>query len=91
MKNLLSGFSIEKYKKQKPPKDNSLTTFKEIKEIKNLKRDPKFVKDKDDQFNAFEKLTSPSGHENASSKLLSPSMVSRILGRPSTLSNNDER
>ena len=49
MNKLLSGFDMNKYKNQKPPKDNSLTTFKELKEINSLREDPSFVKEKDNQ------------------------------------------
>ena len=61
MKGILSGFDIDKYKGIKPPKDNSLTTLKELKEINGMRKDPSFVKDKDNQESAFKKITKEKG------------------------------
>ena len=61
MKNILSGFDIDKYKNTKPPKDNSLTTFKELKEINGLRDDAGFVKDKDNIQSAFKKISEKNG------------------------------
>ena len=61
MSKLLSGFDMSKYKNQKPPKDNSLTTFKELKEINSLREDPGFVKEKDNQVSAFKKIAAKNG------------------------------
>ena len=57
MKNILEGFNIDVYKKMSPPANDSLTTLKELREIKGLRQDPKFVKDKDDQEKSFKKIT----------------------------------
>jgi len=56
MEKMLEGFNIDVYKKMSPPADDSLTTLKELREIKGLKQDPKFVKDKDDISNSFKKI-----------------------------------
>ena len=61
MKGILSGFNIDKYKKLKPPKDNSLVTLKELKEINGMRKDPSFVKEKDNQESAFKKITEAKG------------------------------
>ena len=37
----------------KPPKDNSLETFKEIQSINKLRKDEKFVKDHDDIYDVY--------------------------------------
>ena len=39
---------------QKPPKDSSLETFREIQNLTNIKDDEKFVKDNDDIMKVFE-------------------------------------
>ena len=56
MKDLFKDFNISKFKKKKPPGNKSLGTFKEIKELKNIKSDRKFVEDKDDIFTAFKSV-----------------------------------
>tara|TARA_R110000796_G_scaffold57888_4_gene133509 strand:- start:1091 stop:1615 length:525 start_codon:yes stop_codon:yes gene_type:complete len=43
----LKDFDYSKFKKIKPPKDNSLETFKEIQYLNKLRKDDKFVKDND--------------------------------------------
>jgi len=56
MKGLFKDFNISKFKKKKPPGNKSLGTFKEIKELKKIKSDRKFVEDKDDVFTAFKSV-----------------------------------
>ena len=56
MKDLFKDFNISKFKKNKPPGNKSLGTFKEIKELKKIKSDRKFVEDKDDIFTAFKSV-----------------------------------
>tara|TARA_A100001515_G_scaffold89272_1_gene70973 strand:+ start:18856 stop:19404 length:549 start_codon:yes stop_codon:yes gene_type:complete len=56
MKDLFKDFNISKFKKKKPPGNKSLGTFKEIKELKKIKSDRKFVEDKDDVFTAFKSV-----------------------------------
>ena len=50
MSKLLSGFDMNKYKNQKPPK-----------EINSLREDPGFVKEKDNQVSAFKKVAAKNG------------------------------
>ena len=52
----LKDFDYSKYKKIKPPKDNSLETFKEIKDIDKLKSDESFVKDNDNLIKAYKPI-----------------------------------
>jgi len=53
----LANFNVEPYKKQKPPKDNSLTTLKEIRDLTKINRDEKFVKKRDSIENSFKEIT----------------------------------
>tara|TARA_R100001463_G_scaffold91459_1_gene146186 strand:+ start:1136 stop:1696 length:561 start_codon:yes stop_codon:yes gene_type:complete len=48
------NFDLSKLKMQKPPKDSSLETFREIQNLTNIKDDEKFVKDNDDIMKVFE-------------------------------------
>ena len=59
--SLLKGYQIEKFYKQKPPKDNSLTTLKEIQDLSRLPRDEKFAREKDNIAHSFKKITSKNG------------------------------
>ena len=52
----LKNFDYDKFKKTKPPKDNSLETFKEIKDIDKLKSDESFVKDNDNLIKAYKPI-----------------------------------
>ena len=59
--SLLKGYQIEKFYKQKPPKDNSLTTLKEIQDLSRLPRDEKFAREKDNIAHSFKKITNKNG------------------------------
>ena len=59
--SLLKNFEYDKFKKDKLPKENSLETFKEIKEIHRIPENEKFVKDNDDVTEVFTKIV---GKEN---------------------------
>ena len=61
--NVFDDFNLIKFKNQKPPADNSLTTLKEIKDIDNLNVDEKFVKYYDDVENVFKNLIKKNGYE----------------------------
>ena len=52
-RNSFKNFDLSKLKRQKPPKDSSLETFREIKELSKIKDDPQFVKDNDDMMRVF--------------------------------------
>jgi len=56
MKGLFKDFNISKFKNKKPPGNKSLGTYKEIKELSNIKSDRKFVEDKDDVFATFKSV-----------------------------------
>tara|TARA_A100001201_G_scaffold117462_1_gene101066 strand:+ start:545 stop:1078 length:534 start_codon:yes stop_codon:yes gene_type:complete len=49
----LEGFDYNKFKKIKPPKDNSLETFKEIQSINKLRQDKDFVRDHDNIYDVY--------------------------------------
>jgi len=49
----LEGFDYNKFKKIKPPKDNSLETFKEIQSINKLRKDKDFVRDHDNIYDVY--------------------------------------
>ena len=52
-RNSFKNFDLSKLKRQKPPKDSSLETFREIKELSKIKDNPKFVEDNDDMMKVF--------------------------------------
>ena len=54
--SLFKNFNISKFKSKKPPGDRSITTYSEIQQIKNIKANEKFVREKDDIFNVFRKV-----------------------------------
>ena len=54
--SLFKNFNVEVFKGKKPPKDNSITTFKELNEIKKFTIDKKFVNDHDDILKLFENI-----------------------------------
>jgi len=55
--SLFENFNLTELSFRKPPDNNSLTTFKELKELKNLKLDPSFVKNKDEVVENFQLIT----------------------------------
>ena len=56
MKGLFKDFNTSHFKNKKPPGNKSLGTYKEIKELSNIKSDKKFVEDKDNVFTAFKSV-----------------------------------
>lgn len=56
MANLFKDFDVSKFKNKKPPGNKSLGTFKEIKDLKKIKGDKKFVEDKDNVSTAFKSV-----------------------------------
>ena len=52
---MFKDFDISSYKKMKPPSDNSFDTMQEVKALKNIPLNKKFVKDNDDIEAAFRK------------------------------------
>ena len=59
--NLFENFDVTDLTFRKPPADNSLTTFKELQELNNLKLDKNFVVEKDNIIDNFEKINSAAG------------------------------
>ena len=59
--NLFENFDVTDLTFRKPPADNSLTTFKELQELNNLKLDKDFVVQKDNIIDNFEKINSAAG------------------------------
>jgi len=53
---MLDKFNIDNFKKENPPKDNSLKTLSEIKKINNIPDNEKFVKDNDDVSKKFNNI-----------------------------------
>tara|TARA_R100000544_G_C2208911_1_gene50844 strand:- start:345 stop:899 length:555 start_codon:yes stop_codon:yes gene_type:complete len=54
--NIFEDFNLINFKNKKPPSDNSLMTFKEIKEIDNLYSNKKFVKYYDNISKVFKNI-----------------------------------
>ena len=54
--SLFKDFDYSKFKKTKLPKDDSLQTLKEIKEIDKLNTDEKFIKKHDDVVKSFSEV-----------------------------------
>ena len=50
---LLKGFPVKKYLDKKPPSDNSFTTMQEVKDLKKIPMNKKFIKEKDDIEKSF--------------------------------------
>ena len=58
---MLKKFDISKFKKQKPPSDNSFDTDQEIKALKKIPLRKEFVKKYDDIESAFKKTAEEQG------------------------------
>jgi PAP2 superfamily len=59
--SLFSDFNIEQFKGKKPPSDGSLTTYKEINDIKRTPIDKQFVEYNDDQEKVFKDIFQQKG------------------------------
>ena len=53
---MLENFNIEPFKKEKPPKDNSLKTMSEIKKLTTIPSDKSFVEKNDDVSKEFNNI-----------------------------------
>ena len=58
---MLKDFDISSFKKMKPPADNTFDTMQEIKALKKIPLNKKFVKDYDDIEGAFAKTAKDNG------------------------------
>ena len=61
---MFKDFNISSFKKMKPPSNNSFDTMQEVKEIKKIPLNKKFVKDNDNIEAAFKKTAKREGVEN---------------------------
>ena len=53
---MFKNFNISTFKKMKPPGDNTFDTMQELKELKSIPINKRFVKDNDDIEEAFKKI-----------------------------------
>ena len=63
--NLFENFDVTDLTFRKPPANDSLTTFKELQELNNLKLDKDFVVQKDNIIDNFEKINSAAERDGA--------------------------
>lgn len=61
---MFKNFDISSLKKNKPPSDNSFDTMQEVKELKKIPLNKKFVKDNDDIESIFKKTAKKNGVDN---------------------------
>ena len=61
--SLFNDYSIEKYKSNKPPADNSFQTAQEIKQLAKTPINKKFITEKDDVAGSFKKTAEKAGVE----------------------------
>ena len=66
---MLKDFDISKFKKQKPPSDNSFDTDQEIKALKKIPLRKEFVKKYDDIESAFKKTAEEQGVKDYDKKI----------------------
>jgi hypothetical protein len=66
---MFKDFDISSFKKMKPPGDNTFDTMREIKELKSIPLNKKFVKDNDDIEVAFKKTAKDNGVEDYDDKI----------------------
>jgi len=59
--NLFKDFDTSSLTLHKPPANDSLQTFKELQELKNLKTDKNFVIEKDDMIKSFKNINDEAG------------------------------
>ena len=53
---MFDNFNIDNFKNKKPPKDNSLKTFSELKDLQKVKMNKKFVEDHDEIKDVFKNV-----------------------------------
>ena len=61
---MFKDFNISSFKKMKPPGDNTFDTMQEVKELKSIPINKKFVEDNDDIEAAFKKTAKDNGIED---------------------------
>ena len=55
--SLFKNFNLVRFKKIKPPADKSITTYRELKQLENIKGNRAFVESKDEVFDVFKQVT----------------------------------
>ena len=66
---MFKDFNISSFKKMKPPGDNTFDTMQEVKELKSIPINKKFVKDNDDIETAFKKTAKDNNIEDYDPKV----------------------
>ena len=66
---MFKDFDISSFKKMKPPGDNTFDTMQEVKELKSIPINKKFVKDNDDIEAAFKKTAKDNNIEDYDPKV----------------------
>ena len=66
---MFKDFNISSFKKMKPPGDNTFDTMQEVKELKSIPINKKFVKDNDDIEAAFKKTAKDNNVEDYDPKV----------------------
>lgn len=66
---MFKDFNISSFKKMKPPGDNTFDTMQEVKELKSIPINKKFVKDNDDIEAAFKKTAKDNNIEDYDPKV----------------------
>ena len=61
--SLFKDYSVEKFKSNKPPADNSFQTAQEIKQLAKTPINKKFITEKDDVAGSFKKTAEKAGVE----------------------------
>ena len=68
---MFNNFNISTFKKMKPPGNDTFDTMQELKELKSIPLNKKFVKDNDDIEAAFKKTAEQQGVEDYDEKIVS--------------------
>ena len=68
---MFKNFNISTFKKIKPPGNDTFDTMQELKELKSIPLNKKFVKDNDDIEAAFKKTAKQQGVEDYDEKIAS--------------------
>jgi hypothetical protein len=66
---MFKDFNISSFKKMKPPGDNTFDTMQEVKELKSIPINKKFVKDNDNIEAAFKKVAKDNNIEDYDTKV----------------------
>jgi len=67
---MFKGFNIDKFKKMKPPPDNSFTTMQEVKHLKTIPLNKSVVKKFDDIESTFKSVANKNNIKDYDAKLV---------------------